>query len=105
MRPRIQTVTHFCQDKSCRRPITRRTSESPSKYNFRLYCSRTCISRNTPRSPRPKRYFPNGSPLVARMAHDLYFVGRLKQHEIGRIFGLRQHSVSRIVSGQSWGVR
>jgi DNA-binding transcriptional regulator LsrR (DeoR family) len=51
---------------------------------------------------RPKRHYRNSSPLVARVARDLYFVGRLKQREIGKIFGLRQHSVSRIVSEQTW---
>lgn len=55
--------------------------------------------------PRPKRRYRNSSPLIARMARDLYFVGRLKQHEIGRMLGLQQSSVSRIVSGQSWSGR
>lgn len=52
--------------------------------------------------PRPKRRYRHSSPLVAMVARELYFVGRLKQHEIGRMFGLRQCSVSRIVSGQTW---
>lgn len=51
---------------------------------------------------RPKRFYRNSSPLVARVARDLYFIGKLKQHEIGRILGLRQGSVSRIVSGYTW---
>lgn len=50
-----------------------------------------------------KRSYRNSSPLVARVARDLYFVGKLKQRDIGRMFGLRQHSVSRMVSGQTWG--
>lgn len=54
---------------------------------------------------RPKRHYRQSSPLVARVVRDLYFQGRLKQHEIGRMFGLRQGSVSRIVSGQTWGAR
>lgn len=49
-----------------------------------------------------KRSYRNSSPLVARVARDLYFVGKLKQREIGRMLGLRQHSVSRMVSGQVW---
>lgn len=51
----------------------------------------------------PKRYYRQSSPLMARAVRDLYFVGRLKQWEIGKMFGLRQNSVSRIVSGQTWG--
>jgi len=42
---------------------------------------------------------------VARAVRDLYFVGRLKQREIGRMFGLSQGNVSRIVSRQVWNVR
>lgn len=52
---------------------------------------------------RPKRFYRQSSPLVARVARDLYFVGKLKQREIGRMFGMAQGSVSRIVSGQVWG--
>lgn len=51
---------------------------------------------------RPKSRYRQSSPMVARMVRSLYFVGRLKQHEIGRMFDLRQGSVSRIVSGQCW---
>jgi DNA-directed RNA polymerase specialized sigma subunit len=36
---------------------------------------------------------------------ELYFVGRLKQQQIGRMFGLSQGNVSRIVSRQVWDVR
>lgn len=53
--------------------------------------------------PKPKRFYRNSSPLVARVATDLYFIGKLKQREIGRMFGLRQNTVSRMVSGQVWG--
>jgi len=51
---------------------------------------------------RPKRFYRQSSPLVARVARDLYFVGRLKQHEIGRMLGLSQGNVSRMVSGLVW---
>jgi DNA-directed RNA polymerase specialized sigma subunit len=47
---------------------------------------------------KPKRHYRHMNPRAARVIRDLYFVGRLKQHEIGRMFGLRQGSVSRIVS-------
>lgn len=102
MRPRIKTTLRFCQEQSCGQPIIRRPKEPPAQYNVRVYCSRACSSRNVPRGPRPKRYFRNGSPLVARMAHDLYFIGRLKQTDIMRMFGVNQSSVSRYVNGQSW---
>jgi DNA-binding transcriptional regulator LsrR (DeoR family) len=52
---------------------------------------------------RPKRSYRHMTPKAANLIRDLYFVGKLKQHEIGRMFGLRQGSVSRIVSGQVWG--
>jgi DNA-binding transcriptional regulator LsrR (DeoR family) len=42
------------------------------------------------------------SPRAARAIRDLYFVGKLRQHDLGRMFGLRQGSVSRIVSRQVW---
>jgi len=51
---------------------------------------------------RPKSHYRQCSPLVAKAARDLYFIGRLKQREIGKMFGLRQGSVSRIVSGLTW---
>jgi DNA-directed RNA polymerase specialized sigma subunit len=42
------------------------------------------------------------SPMAAKAMRELYFVGRLKQHEIGKMFGLRQGSVSRVISEQVW---
>ena len=51
---------------------------------------------------KPKRHYRHMNPRAARVIRDLYFIGKLKQHEIGRMFGLRQGSVSRIVSGQVW---
>lgn len=52
--------------------------------------------------PRPKSRYRNRSPKVAAVVRDLYFIGKLKQHEIGRLFDMPQGSVSRIVSGRSW---
>lgn len=51
---------------------------------------------------KPKSRYRNMSPMAARVIRELYFVGKMKQREIGRMFGLRQGSVSRIVSGQVW---
>lgn len=53
-----------------------------------------------PRGPA-KRY-RDMNPRIAAVMRELYFVGKLKQREIGRMFGKRQHVVSRIVSGQVW---
>jgi predicted XRE-type DNA-binding protein len=40
--------------------------------------------------------------LKAELMRVLYFNRILNQRQIGELFGLRQHSVSRIVSGQVW---
>jgi len=42
------------------------------------------------------------NPDKAREIRRLYFVDRLKQHEIGKLYGLAQSSVHRIVSGFTW---
>ena len=49
-----------------------------------------------------KRWYRHMTPRSAAVIRDLYFVGKLKQHEIARMFGIKQNSVSRIVSGQVW---
>ena len=51
---------------------------------------------------RKKKFYRQMTPEVAKVMRELYFVGRLKQHEIGRMFGCKQNSVSRIISGQAW---
>ena len=51
---------------------------------------------------KPKRRYRQMTPRAATVIRDLYFVGRLKQHEIGRMFDIKQGSVSRIVSDQVW---
>jgi DNA-binding transcriptional regulator LsrR (DeoR family) len=42
------------------------------------------------------------NPLSVRVIRDLYFVGKLKQRELGRMFGVRQCTISKIVSGITW---
>ena len=42
------------------------------------------------------------TPEIAAFIRWLYFKGKLKQRQIGEMIGLRQGSVSRIVSGQVW---
>ena len=51
---------------------------------------------------RPKTRYRHMTPRAASAIRALYFVGKLKQHEIARMFGIRQNTVSRIVSGQVW---
>ncbi len=50
----------------------------------------------------PKRFYRNSSPEVAKQIRKLYFSRAMKQKELGERFGLAQHSISRIVSGQTW---
>lgn len=49
-----------------------------------------------------KRFYRDMNPKIAGVIRDLYFIGKLKQHEIGRMFGKRQGAISRIISGQVW---
>ncbi len=49
-----------------------------------------------------KRHYRTMTPLAAHVMRDLYFIGKLKQHELARMFGILQGSVSRVLSGQVW---
>lgn len=51
---------------------------------------------------RPKSRYRHMTPAAAKVMRELYFVGKLKQHEIGRMFGVKQNTVSRIISGLVW---
>lgn len=51
---------------------------------------------------RPKKHYRDMTPKITQLMRDLYFIGGLKQHEIGRMFGKPQGSVSRVISGQVW---
>lgn len=51
---------------------------------------------------RPKKHYRHMTPKAARAMRDLYFIGKLKQREIGRMFGVRQNTVSRVISDQVW---
>lgn len=59
-------------------------------------------SRYSHPGPRPKRCYRDMNPKIAHVMRELYFIGKLKQHEIGRIFDKPQGMVSRIISGKSW---
>lgn len=49
-----------------------------------------------------KRHYRHMTPMAAQVIRDLYFIGKLKQWQIGLMFGIKQGSVSRIVSDQVW---
>lgn len=49
-----------------------------------------------------KRNYRHMTRHIAEQIRDLYFSRWFKQHEIAELYGIRQHSVSRIVSGQVW---
>lgn len=49
-----------------------------------------------------KRNYRHMTRQIAEQIRDLYFSRWFKQHEIAELYGIRQHSVSRIVSGKVW---
>jgi predicted transcriptional regulator len=51
---------------------------------------------------KPRSVYRHSTPLMARVMRDLYFVGKLRQIDLARMFGIRQSSVSRIISGKVW---
>lgn len=52
--------------------------------------------------PRPKRHYRGMNRAKAEDVRFLYFTRRLKQREIAEIHGIKQNTVSRIVSGMVW---
>ncbi len=50
----------------------------------------------------PKKSYRHMTRDTAKQIRDLYFSRWFKQHEIAELYGIRQNSVSRIVSGQVW---
>lgn len=51
---------------------------------------------------RPKSYYRHMTREKADEIRRLYFTGKGTQKQIAEKFGIRQHSVSRIISGQVW---
>ena len=51
---------------------------------------------------RPKRFYRQMTPEKAAEIRWLYFSRAGTQAEIAEQFGIRQHTVSRIVSGITW---
>ena len=50
----------------------------------------------------PRSYYRHMTPAKAAEIRRRYFAREAKQAELAREYGIRQHSVSRIVSGLSW---
>jgi len=50
----------------------------------------------------PKRHYRHMDYAKAERIRELYFTRQMKQAELAQAFGLKQASVSRIVSGQVW---
>jgi DNA-directed RNA polymerase specialized sigma subunit len=42
------------------------------------------------------------NPFIALLIRDMYFIGKMKQREIGRMFGKSQGHISRVISGKVW---
>lgn len=51
---------------------------------------------------RPNGWYRNMTLEKAEEIRKLYFSRQMKQKELAEKFGIRQPSVSRIVSGQTW---
>ena len=50
----------------------------------------------------PRRYYRHMTPAKAAEIRRRYFAREATQAELAREYGIRQNSVSRIVSGLSW---
>lgn len=51
---------------------------------------------------RPKTYYRNMTPEKAAEIRRRYFAREAKQHELAEEYGIKQNTVSRIISGQVW---
>jgi DNA-binding transcriptional regulator LsrR (DeoR family) len=52
---------------------------------------------------RPKRHYRHMTPDKAREIRRAYFAREAKQAELAQRYGIRPNTVSRIVSGITWG--
>jgi DNA-binding transcriptional regulator LsrR (DeoR family) len=53
----------------------------------------------------PRSHYRHMTPAKAAEIRRRYFAREATQAELAREYGIRQHSVSRIVSGMSWAER
>ena len=51
---------------------------------------------------RPKSHYRSMTPAKAREIRRAYFAREAKQADLAARYGIRQNTVSRIVSGQVW---
>jgi DNA-binding transcriptional regulator LsrR (DeoR family) len=51
---------------------------------------------------RPKRFYRHMTPAIAAEIRRRYFRREAKQAQLAAEYGIRQNTVSRIVSGQVW---
>lgn len=51
---------------------------------------------------RPKRFYRHMDRSKAEQIRALYFSRQKKQVELAAMFGIRQNTVSRIISGMVW---
>ena len=51
---------------------------------------------------KPKSRYRHMTREKAERIRELYFSRKAKQAELAEMFGIRQQSVSRIISGQVW---
>jgi hypothetical protein len=51
---------------------------------------------------RPKRFYGHMNGVIASMIRELYFSRHMNQAQLAGFFRIRQGSVSRIVSKQTW---
>jgi DNA-binding transcriptional regulator LsrR (DeoR family) len=49
-----------------------------------------------------KRWYRNMDYEKAEKIRELYFRGKMKQTELAQMFGLRQGTISRIISNRVW---
>lgn len=54
------------------------------------------------RKPSPKSYYRNMTLQKAEEIRLMYFSRQLNQAELAKRYGIRQNTVSRIVSGITW---
>lgn len=59
------------------------------------------MAHSTP-GRRPKRWYRNMTPERAREIRRAYFAREAKQAELAERYGVKQHTISRIVSGLVW---
>lgn len=51
---------------------------------------------------RPKSHYRNMTPADADRIRELYFREKVKQQQIADMYGIKQNTVSRIISGIVW---